>query len=123
MPGAKRFVIEKKLGGLMHEDWGAGEGQTWGVVNGLRSPSFLQVVGDTAREWGGLCRSIMTWRIEAEGGQTRLRFEHSMHGRVSEATRASHEAGWKQLFEGCLKPYAETGAAPDSDSRPAPECG
>jgi uncharacterized protein YndB with AHSA1/START domain len=111
-PGADRFVIERRLGGLVHEDWGGGEGQIWGVVNGLSAPSFLQVVGDSSSEWGGPHRSIMTWRLEAEGDGTRLSFDQALHGKVNEDTRASLEAGWKLLFEGCLKPYAETGAVP-----------
>ena len=106
-PGADRFVIERKLGGKMFEDWGNGEGQIWATVNGLRAPNFLQAVGDSSKQWGGPHRSIMTWNLEAKGDKTLLRFQHDLLGNVSEATRASLESGWQLLFVDGLKSYLE----------------
>ena len=62
--GADRFLIEPKLGGWMYEDWGDGAGQIWATVNGVEAPSFLQVVGDNTKEFGGPSRGIMTLRME-----------------------------------------------------------
>ncbi|MEM7305071.1 MAG: SRPBCC domain-containing protein [Planctomycetota bacterium] len=114
-PDPTGFAIEPKLGGWMFESWGEGNGLIWGTVGGLRAPSFLQVVGDTSKEWGGPNRNVMTWRLdEKEGspGTTVLRLEHSIFGHVSDGTAASLEAGWLQLFGDCLKPFAETGERP-----------
>jgi len=107
-PGLGAFRIERKLGGMMYEDWGNGEGQIWAQVSGLKAPEYIQLAGDTDRAWGGPSRGIMTVTFEEEAGGTRLRFEHSNFGHVSEATRESLEAGWKELLGDGLKPYAES---------------
>lgn len=119
VPDPVGFRIEARLGGRMYEDWGGGSGQLWGQVAGLRAPEYLQVVGDSSREWGGPSRNIMTWRLEPEGGGTRLRLEHAFFGRVSEATRASLDEGWRRLFEGSLKPFVEGGAVPEGAGSPS----
>jgi len=107
-PGLGSFHIERKLGGMMYEDWGSGEGQIWAKVSGLKAPEYIQLAGDTDKDWGGPSRGIMTIRLEADGEQTRVRFENSNFGRISEETRNSLEVGWKQLLGDCLKPYAES---------------
>ena len=114
-PSPVGFHIEPKLGGRMYEDWGEGQGQIWGSVTGVRAPAFLQIVGDSSKAWGGPHRSVMTYELDEvdEGGKeptTRLRLEHSIFGHVSESTEESLAAGWKQLFEDCMKHYAETGS-------------
>ncbi len=121
-PGLGKFRIEQKLGGWMYEDWGDGEGQIWGLVNGVKAPEFLQIAGDSDKDWGGPSRGIMTIRLKSEGEATRLSFEHSIFGRISDETRESLESGWTLLLRDCLKPFAETGertrnaGAPDGSS-------
>ena len=109
----KGFHIEPRLGGHMFEDWGEGAGQIWGHVEGVQSPSYLQVVGDTAKDWGGPSRNHMSWRLSEDGGTTLVRFEHTLFGHITAETEASLESGWRQLFVDCLKAYAETGKAPE----------
>jgi len=106
-PNPLGFHIEPKLGGMMFEDWGAGAGQVWGQVMGLRPGEYLQVMGDSSRDWGGPSRNIMTWRLSEAAGKTKLRFENSIFGKVDDATAASLDQGWQQLFGECLKPYVE----------------
>ncbi len=106
-PAPGGFHIEARLGGHMFEDWGGGEGQIWGQVVGLRAPEFLQVSGDSSKDWGGPHRSIMTWRLTEEDGSTRLTLEHSIFGHVSPATSASLESGWLTLFRDGLKAFVE----------------
>ncbi|HVS17460.1 MAG TPA: SRPBCC domain-containing protein [Planctomycetota bacterium] len=103
------FRIEAELGGRMFEDWGDGQGLVWGVVVALDHGRTLQVVGDTSPAWGGPSRHWFTWKLEDAGSGTRLRFENAIWGRVSEATRASLEEGWRYLFEHGLKRWCETG--------------
>jgi len=110
-PDPKGFHIEPKLGGMMYEDWGDGAGQAWGQVMGIRPGEYLQVMGDSSREWGGPSRNIMTWRLSEEDGQTKLRFENSIFGKVNDATAQSLDQGWQQLFGECLKPFAEAGVS------------
>ena len=95
----------------MFEDWGDGAGQIWGHVTGLRAPTFLQITGDSTKDWGGPARGFMTWRLEPDGSGTRLRMEQEQFGSVTERGRASLESGWKQLFGECLKKFVETGSA------------
>ncbi len=114
-PGAEAFRIEPKLGGWMYEDWGDGEGLIWGTVGGLRAPTFLQVLGDSSKEWGGPNRNVMTWTLEQheeQEGTTRLRLEHSIFGHISKKTEEQTREGWLTIFRDTFKPYAETGAKP-----------
>ncbi len=110
--GPARFHLEARLGGRMFEDWGGGNGLIWGHVHGLRAPEYLLVAGDSAREWGGPARNLMTWRLSREGTTTRLRLEHSLFGRVSEETKAELARGWTFLLRDVLKAYVETGEVP-----------
>ena len=117
-PGMGSFFIQEKLDGWMYEDWGGGEGQIWGRVNGLKRPEFLQIVGDSDKDWGGPSRGIMTFRLDEQGSTTRLRFEHSLFGRVSRKTHESLEEGWSLLFRECLKPFCETGRRAEGIATP-----
>lgn len=101
------FRIQARLGGWAYEDWGDGDGQIWGVVQGVRAGEMLQVAGDTDAEWGGPHRGLLTWRLSDDGGGTRLRFRHALHGRVSAETASSLGDGWRLLLADGLKPFAE----------------
>lgn len=106
-PGVDRFVIEPKLGGHMYEDWGQGQGQIWGTVNGIGAPTYLQVIGDQSKEWGGPSRGIMTWTLEEVDGGTKLRLDHNLYGELSDSVHDSLESGWQLLFGECLKNFVE----------------
>ena len=108
---AEGFHIQPKLGGWMYEDWGKGNGLIWGTVSGVCAPEMLQVVGDLNADWGGPHRGIMDWTLtedDADPGKTHVRSRHGLFGNISEKTAASLDGGWRMLFEGCLKPHAET---------------
>ena len=117
-PGLGKFRIEQKLGGWMYEDWGDGEGQIWGLVNGVKAPEFLQIAGDSDKDWGGPSRGIMTIRLKSEGEATRLSFEHSIFGRISDETRESLESGWTLLLRDCLKPMLKQASGPGTRGLP-----
>ncbi len=114
--GALGFHLQPKLGGWMFEDWGDGGGLIWGTVIGVRLHEMLQVAGDSSPDWGGPNRGIMAWTLAPADGRedvTVVRFRHSFHGHASDSTRTSLDDGWRMLFEGCLKPFAEAGARPN----------
>ena len=113
-PAPQGFHIEPKLGGRMFEDWGEGSGQIWGHVEGIRAPQYLQIVGDSSKDWGGPCRNIMTWHLNEENGTTTLRLEHSIFGKITRESEDSLTEGWKLLFGECLKGFVETGEIPDA---------
>lgn len=120
-PEGVTFTIEPELGGRAFEDWGGGNGQVWGVVNGMDAGRFIQIIGDTDKAWGGPSRGIMNWRFEDDGEGTKVRLEHSLFGNVSEETRKSLTEGWQFLIRDSLKRYVETGQGPDVEAA-LPEC-
>lgn len=117
-PERGAFHLEARLGGRMYEDWGDGQGLVWGTVIGLDRGRFLQVVGDSSPAWGGPSRNFQTFRLEDDGRGTKLRFEHVVYGRVSEATARSLDEGWRFLFEHGLKRWCETGSLAGAPSAP-----
>ncbi|MBZ0112421.1 MAG: metalloregulator ArsR/SmtB family transcription factor [Thermoanaerobaculia bacterium] len=121
IPAPHLFRIETEVGGRMFEDGSDGQGLLWGTVIGLQTNSLLQVANDTSRQWGGPSRGIMTWRLESVDGRTKLRFEQTQYGVVSETTRASLQSGWDFLFGRCLKPWIESGQDPASVPFEEPE--
>jgi uncharacterized protein YndB with AHSA1/START domain len=99
--------FEPKVGGRMYEDWGDGQGLVWAHAVMVRRPEALYMVGDSFPEWGGPLRSYWSWRLEADGETTLVRFVDSQLGPRTDADRASKEKGWSFLIEGRLKAYVE----------------
>jgi len=110
--GALAFVVEPKVGGRVYEDWGNGQGLVWYTVIGLVENELLQLMGDLDANNGGPARLHTTFRLRGEGKGTVVRLEECAFGRVDEKVKKSLEAGWKILIDGCLRVFAETGAAP-----------
>ncbi len=110
--GAVTFVIEPRVGGRAYEDWGDGQGLLWYTVMGVVRNEMLLLVGDVDTRHGGPARIHTTFRLRAEGKRTALRLEECAFGKVDEKMRKSLETGWRVLLDGCLRVFAETGAAP-----------
>lgn len=107
-PDGKTFHVQARVGGMMYEDWGDGNGLLWGHVIFCNAPTALHVAGDCSPAWGGPNRGIMIWELDEADGTTVVRFEHAIHGNVSDQTRGSYEQGWKmQLVDG-LKKHVES---------------
>jgi len=112
----KRFRLEPKVGGLVWEDWGDGEGVVFGQVLTFQRNTRVQWAGDMSAEFGGPARSVTTFTLaESERGTT-LTFRDTPFGALSEMALKGLAEGWKFLLEGCFRPYVETGAVPE---RPA----
>lgn len=107
------FTVEAKVGGRVYEDWGGGQGVLWATVLVVRRGELLQWAGDLAPEFGGPARSVTSFRLEADGEGTRLKFRDSAYGSLSASTLEALEEGWRFLLEECLKPYAEEGRHPE----------
>jgi len=110
--GAVAFVIEPHVGGRVYEDWGDGQGLLWYTVMGVAKNEMLLLVGDLDTRHRGPARLHTTFRLRAEGKGTVLRLEECAFGQVDETMRKSLAAGWQVLLDGCLRVFAETGAAP-----------
>lgn len=110
-PSNKTFHFEPRVGGMMYEDWGDGNGLLWGHVILCNAPETIHVAGDCSPQWGGPNRGIMIWELSEADGVTTVRFEHALHGSVSDKTRASYEGGWKIQLEQGLKGHVESAAS------------
>ena len=109
-PSDKTFTFEPRVGGMMFEDWGDGNGILWGHVILCNAPDAIHVAGDCSPQWGGPNRGIMIWELAETDGVTTLRFEHALYGSVSDETCASYEGGWKIQLEQGLKGHIESAA-------------
>jgi len=108
-----RFTLEPHVGGRMFEDWGDGQGLEWGQVVCIKKNETLQFTGDLFPDYGGPSRAYSTYKLEDDGKGTRLRYQESRFGRISEPGHASMERGWSYLLEGCLKSCAEGREEPE----------
>ena len=104
---AKNFIIEPVLGGKMYEDWGNGEGLIWATVVGVKAPTMLELAGVSAPAWGGPNTHYHSFRLEARGNTTVLRFTDALHGRADEALATSLREGWLLLFNEALRTHCE----------------
>ncbi len=115
-PEGVAFRIDPKLGGVMGEDWGDGQGIVWATVVELRRPhrpsdgdarAKLGLSGELMPDFGGPARTQHIFILESTGpSTTRLRFQDCVYGAVSESTAASLKEGWGLIldaFVGYLK--------------------
>jgi len=107
-PKTQRFVIETKLGGLVFEDYGEGEGLVWGTVIGVDKPHSLQIKGTLARQFGGPATTIEKISFVEESGKTEVSYHLDFVGSVDQKTRKSLAEGWKMILTDHYKPYCET---------------
>ena len=104
-PKAKSYHIEAKLGGRMYEDWGDGAGLIWYRVFGIDAPDSIHLEGCMAPPYGP-AHNLLVLRLEENNGATVLKLSDTTIGNIDE--KCDKQAGWKELFEGSFKPYAET---------------
>ena len=104
-PKVKGHHIEAKLGGRMYEDWGDGQGLIWYNVFGIDAPHSIHLEGSMAPPWGP-SHAMLVLKLEEKDGVTVLKLSDSTVGRID--GKCEKEAGWRELFEGALKPYAES---------------
>ena len=104
-PKAKGFYIEPKLGGRMYEDWGGGNGLIWYTVFAIDAPDVIHLSGCMTPPYGP-SHNLLVLRLEEKDGVTLVKLSDSTIGKVTD--KCDKEAGWKELFEGSFKPYAES---------------
>jgi hypothetical protein len=97
----------------MYEDWGNDQGLLWATVVTLKEPETLQLAGELFTEYGGPGRSQTSYKLEADGNKTVLRFTETAFGRISEKTGKSLDEGWNYLLAQCLKAFAEGKTLPE----------
>lgn len=104
--------LEAKVGGRFGEFWSEDEGALYGTVTRIKRGELLMYAGPMGMS--GAVHNVIEFKLSADGTGTRVEFSHHGMGDIDEATEASYRGGWDDLLNNCLKPYAETGAAPQS---------
>ena len=107
-PNSKKMVLEAKLGGLLYEEVGNGQGYVWANVIGLELPSQLQLKGLLSPDFGGPAISFLSFRFEDQDTQTALQLQDHLFGVIAEDTEIGLRERWGQLLEGAFKGYVES---------------
>jgi uncharacterized protein YndB with AHSA1/START domain len=105
-PRTKRFVIEPRLGGMMGEVAGRGEGLVWYRVIGVEKPVSLLLAGYLLPPWAGPATSLLRLTLTPIASGTRLELCDSTFGRLGDAAATSD--GWKQIFADHFGPHVHT---------------
>ncbi|WED64776.1 SRPBCC domain-containing protein [Synoicihabitans lomoniglobus] len=92
----QRFYLEPKLGGVMGEDFGDGEGLVWYRVIGLDRPRSLMLSGYLLPPWAGPALSLVRIELTAVNAhETKMTFMDSTFGKMTDCSTAE---GWQQIF-------------------------
>jgi uncharacterized protein YndB with AHSA1/START domain len=93
----QRFVIEPRLGGMVGEVSGDGEGLVWYRVIGVESPASLLLAGYLLPPWAGPATSLLRLTLTAIGpAETKLELVDSTFGKITGSELAD---GWRQIFD------------------------
>jgi hypothetical protein len=103
-PKTKRFVIEPKLGGMMGELTGPGEGLVWYRVIGVEKAASLLLAGYLLPPWAGPASSMLRLTLASSGKETKLEITEFTFGVLGECKSVE---GWRELFEGHFVPHVE----------------
>lgn len=106
-PKTGRIAIETKLGGLMYEDTGQGEGMVWAHVIGIEIPHLIQLKGLLTPAFGGPAVSFLQIELQAEDQFCRVRLIDDLLGEMSSELPSLLEVRWKRLLEEGLKAFVE----------------
>jgi len=101
----KAFWIEPRLGGLMYEDWGNGEGLVWFRVFGMETAVSLHLEGCMAPPYGP-AHTLLKLELVKSGRGTVLMVSDSTIGAPGHCD-GSKADGWRQVFEDGLKKHVE----------------
>ncbi len=93
----QRFIIEPRLGGMVGEVAGDGEGLVWYRVIGVESPVSLLLAGYLLPPWAGPATSLLRLTLTAVGpAETKLELVDSSFGKITGEGLAD---GWRQIFD------------------------
>ena len=104
-PRTKGFHLEARLGGRMYEDFGDGAGVIWFQVFAIDPERTLDLQGCMAVPYGP-AHTLLHLELTPKGRSTILKVSDSTIGLVKDAG-GDKLAGWKEIFEGGLKPFVE----------------
>jgi hypothetical protein len=99
MPGGKPFPmkIEAWPGGRWYRDLGNNSGHLWGHVQVIKPPTLVEICGPLMMSYPAL--NHLQYRLQAEGGVTRLAFLHRALGSITAEHRDGLSQGWGYWLE------------------------
>jgi uncharacterized protein YndB with AHSA1/START domain len=99
MPGGKPFPmkIEPWPGGRWYRDLGNNAGHFWGLVQVIKPPTLLEICGPLMMSYP--VANHLQYRLNAEGGGTRLEFVHRAIGLILPEHRDGLPEGWTYWLE------------------------
>src|SRR6516225_4846532 len=99
MPDGKPFPmkIEPWPGGRWYRDLGNNSGHLWGHVQVIKPPTLLEICGPMPMSYPAL--NHVQYRLKAEGGGTRLTFQHRAMGLIIPEHRDGMPEGWEHALE------------------------
>ena len=102
-PRTKRFVIEPKLGGMMGEVFGAGQGLVWYRVIGVEKEASLLLSGHLLPPWAGPASTMLRLKLTSTGkNETKLEVTEYTFGVLGDCNTAE---GWRDLFGDHFAPH------------------
>lgn len=103
-------TLDLQAGGRLVEEAGD-QSLLWYTVLAVEPEKSLSLSGFCTAEWGGPLTTLLTARLTPEDNRTRVTVSDALFGHVSDGQIESLESGWRQLFDGGLKPFVEANAA------------
>jgi hypothetical protein len=99
MPGGNPFPmkIEPWPGGRWYRDLGNNAGHLWGHVQVIKPPTLLEICGPLMMSYPA--SNHLQYRLNAEGGATRLVFLHRAVGLIQPEHRDNLPKGWQHWLE------------------------
>ena len=113
-PGARRLILESKVGGRLYEDLGNEQGLLMGTVVFIKPPEALRITGPMFM--AGPVQGTISFQLESKEAGTQLNFTHRVIGpadEVNEQFRTAYNQGWQDLIGVRLKNYVEQGTRYD----------
>lgn len=98
--------LESWPGGRWFRDLGNGNGHFWGVVQAIKKPTLLEIVGPLFMSFP--VANNVQYRLSEENGVTVIQFRHSGFGLITEDHKTGVVKGWAYIHENVRK-RAETG--------------
>jgi DNA-binding transcriptional ArsR family regulator/uncharacterized protein YndB with AHSA1/START domain len=98
------IVVEPRVGGLVQERWGQGDGVAYGTVRRFEQGRLFELSG--AISMSGAVHGIARFELDAADPGTLLTFSHRAIGELDDETQQRYDDGWRDLL-GNLKQIAE----------------
>ncbi len=92
------LTLDARVGGLLVEDWGEGNGTVWGTVRSIRRPYHLEFDG-TFMMPGALYGTVAITIEEIDAGASQVRLVQQAFGAISDETVVAWSNGWTDLLD------------------------